>query len=314
MTKNKLKNFILKNYIYLFYLLSFLLPFSIYLRTMNPSSPGWDTTWFHIQVPLLYVGQTTGFPIAFLLGKLFSYIPVGTIAFRLNLFSVFWGSMTVFILFILIKNLLKKEYYIAFITSMFFGLFRVFWFQTARFEVYTLSTFFSAIIILIGYYWYDSRDNKFLYLYYFLIGLSFTNHPISLFLAPAFILFPIYTSWREVFRIKKFFIILALIISPNLLYLYIPIRSLQGYGSITSLTSFLNYISGDKWRGQFGFKNLEIIKNLFLGYLDLIRGDFTVIVLIIFLAGIVFLAIYKRKFFYLILSLDNIEFFTDSFV
>ena len=151
--ESRFQKYIIKNYVYIFYFLSFILPFFIFLRTMNPSSFGWDTTWLHIQVPLLYVGQTTGFPIAFLTGKLFSFLPIGTMAFRLNMFSVFWGAMTLFVLFIFLKNLLKNEYFIAFISVVFFGFYRVFWLQTTRFEVYTLNTFFTAIIMLTGFYW-----------------------------------------------------------------------------------------------------------------------------------------------------------------
>ena len=127
---SRFRDYIFKNYIYIFYFLSFIVPFFIFLRTMNPTSFGWDTTWFHIQVPLLYVGQPTGFPIAFLTGKVFSYLPIGTMAFRLNMYSVFWGAMTIFVIFLFIKSLLRNEYYIAFISALFFGFFRVFWFQT----------------------------------------------------------------------------------------------------------------------------------------------------------------------------------------
>jgi hypothetical protein len=270
---------------------------------MNPSSFGWDTTWFHIQIPLLYVGQTTGFPIAFLTGKLFSFIPIGTMAYRLNMYSAFWGAISIFVLFIFITKLLKKEYYIAFITVVFFGFYRVFWLQTTRFEVYTLNTFFTAIIMLVGFYWASTKSNKFLYLYYFLIGLSFTNHPISLFIAPAFIIFPVYVDWHQVFKIKKFFIILALIISPNLLYLYIPIRSLQGYGDITTFSKFIDYMSGGRYKSDFGFKGFEMLKKMLLDYIGLLKGDFTVVVLIIFIIGLVYLAIRQKKYFILIISL-----------
>jgi hypothetical protein len=128
------------------------------------------------------------------------------------------------------------------------------------------------------------------------------------FLAPAFIFFPIYTEWRQVFRLKKFFIILALIIFPNLLYLYIPIRSFQGYGNVTSLSAFINYISGEKYKSDFGFKGLDMLKSMAAGYLELLKGDFTIIVLFFFLAGLVYLAIKKRKFFYLTISLLILNF------
>jgi len=305
---SRFKGYILKNYIYIFYFLSLIIPFTVFLKTMNPSSFGWDTTWLHIQVPLLYVGQTTGFPIAFLTGKLFSFLPVGTMAYRLNMYSVFWGALTVFILFLFIKNILKNEYYTAFISAVFFGFFRVFWFQTSRFEVYTLNTFFTAIIMLTGFYWVKTKKNKFLYLYYFLIGLSFTNHPISLFLSPAFIFFPVYSDWKQVFKIKKIFIILTLIISPNLLYLYIPIRSLQGFGNVTSFGRFISYISGDRWRGDFGFKGWEMLKHMFTEYLNLIKEDFNIAVLVIFIIGLVYLALKQKKYFILIISLIVLNF------
>ncbi|MHB1377385.1 MAG: protein O-mannosyl-transferase family, partial [Candidatus Humimicrobiaceae bacterium] len=153
-----------KLYKYAVYALSFIISLIIFLKTMNPSSFGYDTTWFHIQVPELAVGQTTGFPLAFLLGKLFTFLPFGTIAYRLNMFSVFWGAATVTVFVMIVSNLLKKEYYIAFVSALFFSFFRFFWIGTNRFEVYTLHTFLVGLIILFGIYWLQSKKNKYLYL------------------------------------------------------------------------------------------------------------------------------------------------------
>ncbi|MEI7616330.1 MAG: DUF2723 domain-containing protein, partial [Actinomycetota bacterium] len=150
-------------YKYAVYAASFLISFIIFLKTMNPTSFGYDTTWFHIQVAELAVGQTTGFPLAFLLGKLFTFLPFGTLAFRLNMFSVFWGAATVTVFVMIISNLLKKEYYIALISALFFAFFRFFWAGTNRFEVYTLHTFLVGLIILFGIYWLQTKKNKYLY-------------------------------------------------------------------------------------------------------------------------------------------------------
>ena len=307
-SKSKFKGYFLNNYKYIFYFLSFIVPFLIFIRTMNPCSFGWDTTWFHIQVPLLYVGQPTGFPLAFLLGKLFSFLPIGTMAYRLNMFSVFWAALTVLVLFIVIKNLLSKEYYIAFISSISFVLFRVFWFQTTRFEVYTLHTFLIVLIMLIGFYWVNNKNDKFLYLYYFLIGLSFTNHPIALFLSPAFLLFPIYSDWKAVLRIKKIFIIIFSVIAPNLLYLYIPIRSLQGYGTVDTFSKFIAFISGNEWRGEFGLKSWNDAKEIFKGYMAFLENDLTILVVVVILIGLAYLVVKRRNIFILIISLIVLNF------
>ena len=285
------------------YALSFITTFIIFLKTMNPSSFGYDTTWFHIQIPELAVGQTTGFPLAFLLGKLFTYLPFGTMAYKLNVFSVFWGAATVTVFVMIISNLLKKEYCIALVSTLFFAFFKVFWVQTNRFEVYTLHSFLIGLIILFGIYWTQSKKDKFLYLYYLFIGLSFTNHPLSVFLAPALILFPVFTDWRTVLKAKKVVIIIALIIAPLLLYLYIPIRSFQGHGNITTWHKFFDYITGSKWKQQFGFRSFTVFKKQANNYFSLIKDDFGIISALIILTGIIFMIRKNIKYFFLILAL-----------
>lgn len=297
------KNYLDNIYKFLIYFLSFTVPFIIFLKTMNPSSFGYDTTWFHIQVPELAVGQTTGFPLAFLLGKLFSLLPIKTMAYRLNMFSVFWGAATVLVFVMIVSNLLKKQYYIAIVSTLFFAFFKVFWVQTNRFEVYTLHSFLIGLVILFGIYWTQTKKDKFLYLYYLFIGISFTNHPLSIFLAPALILFPIFIDWKAVFKLKKIFIIIALLLSPLLLYLYIPIRSFQGHGNIKTLHSFIDYITGSRWKQQFGFKTFNIFKKQIFNYLSLVKGDFTIISAIISLFGFVMLFIKNKKYFFLIIAL-----------
>ncbi len=305
---NKFRNFFLSYQKYFFYFLCFLIPFIIFLRTMVPTTFGWDTTWFHIQVPLLYVGQTTGFPLAFLLGKLFSFIPIGTIAYRLNMFSAFFGGLTTMVLFMIINKIKIKEYYIAFISSIFFVLFKVFWYQNNRFEVYTLHTFLISLIMLAGLYWKDNKNDKFLYLYYFLIGLSLTNHPISLFLLPAFIIFPIYINWRLVLKLKKVLIAIAALFIPNLLYLYIPIRSLQGYGNVDTLPKFIDYVTGSEWKEQLGIQSWNDLLELFKGYLAFLKGDLTVLVMVVLFIGLIHMIIKQKKLLILIITLILLNF------
>ncbi|MHB8280839.1 MAG: glycosyltransferase family 117 protein [Candidatus Humimicrobiaceae bacterium] len=303
LTQNNSNTRLFKIYKYTIYALSFIIPFIIFLKTMNPSSFGYDTTWFHIQVPELAVGHTTGFPLAFLLGKLFTFLPFGTVAYRLNLFSVFWGAAIVTVFVMIISNLLKKEYFIALVSTLFFAFFKMFWLQTNRFEVHAFHTFLIGLIILFGVYWIQSKKNKYLYLYYLSIGFSLTNHPLSLFLLPALIFFPVFVDWRSVFKVKKVFIIIALIIAPLLLYLYIPIRSFQGHGDITTWHKFFDYITGSRWKQQFGFKSFQIIKQHAYGYFNPIKSDFNIMALFILVVGEVMLFIKNRKYFFLMLVL-----------
>ncbi|MCL6088034.1 MAG: hypothetical protein M1475_06440, partial [Actinobacteria bacterium] len=49
LTENNSSAKLFKLYKFIIYVLSFIIPFIIFLKTMNPSSFGYDTTWFHIQ-------------------------------------------------------------------------------------------------------------------------------------------------------------------------------------------------------------------------------------------------------------------------
>src|SRR3990172_7591647 len=72
--------------------LSFL---ALYIFTLSPDILPADSGEFQVVVPLLGVAHPPGFALYTLLGRLFiALIPIGSPAYRLNLFSAFTGSLT----------------------------------------------------------------------------------------------------------------------------------------------------------------------------------------------------------------------------
>ncbi|HEU5314739.1 MAG TPA: DUF2723 domain-containing protein, partial [Chloroflexota bacterium] len=61
--------------------------FAIYLRTLMPSTGFWDTGEAQTVPPTLSIFHPTGFPTYALLGWLWSQLPIGEVAFRMNLLS-----------------------------------------------------------------------------------------------------------------------------------------------------------------------------------------------------------------------------------
>ncbi len=68
---------------------------SLYTFTLSPDILPADSGEFQVVVPLLGVAHPPGFALYTLLGRLFiALIPIGTPAYRLNLFSAFLGALT----------------------------------------------------------------------------------------------------------------------------------------------------------------------------------------------------------------------------
>ena len=66
---------------------SFLFTFFLYLFTLTPSLSAGDNGELTTAAYFLGVGHAPGYPFYTLMSKLFTYIPIGNIAWRTNLFS-----------------------------------------------------------------------------------------------------------------------------------------------------------------------------------------------------------------------------------
>lgn len=270
----KLKNFILKYSILILAFLSFLIPFIIYLLTLERKLVGGDTSWYALQIPKMQIFVPTGYPTFSLLGKLITYLPVGDLAYRLNLFSAIFGALTILFLFLSINKLVKNEL-ISLISSFTFAFAYPFWSVANRLEFDTLNSFFIALVVFSALLYNGSRERKHLYFFFFCLGLSLTNHPIAFFIMPAFLIYVIIINPRIFRNLKVIPISLLCFILPLLSYIYLPIRSLQGYGSVTSFKTFIYYVTGRTTSGKihgggFGDRPISTAFEVFKDYLEII--------------------------------------------
>jgi len=192
--------------------------FSVYLLTMCPTIYWEDSAAFSAVHSVLGIPHSPGFPMYVIWGNIFTLFPIKNSAFRSNLMSAFWGSLSLVILYFLMHSLrqgfnpsgrafpstsrlrretkcraspcpnLKKKpnSYISqlpIITGVaFLGFSSAFWLQAIRAEVYTLNVFFTLLLILLLIKWSQEKDKqycfKILILFSFILGLSLTNHPL----------------------------------------------------------------------------------------------------------------------------------------
>lgn len=221
---------------FLFFILSFLVSFGIYLRTLCPTlfvgESGIWTTASHTLGSL----EFPGYPLFCLLGKLFTFLPFGNIAYRMNLFSAFFGALTVGFVYLILLHLLQLEekpraslpYYVACGGSLFYGFLRDVWREALHADRYTLHTFFVAVLLYLLLRWLKSPKEKTLFLFLFLFGLGLGNHPMLLMFGVLFLVLlgmerPPFLKEPSFWGKSLFFSLLGLSI-----YLYFPLRGLEG--------------------------------------------------------------------------------------
>ncbi|MCX7737562.1 MAG: DUF2723 domain-containing protein [Candidatus Kapabacteria bacterium] len=252
-----------RNTIYL--ILSFLIPFIIYIITAAPDVTFTDSGELAGAAVTLGVAHPTGYPLFTILGFLWSLLPLPfSKIYSLNLFSGFLTSLSSLAFFIIAKTIFlhlpelnKSEISVtikkgqkgkktssifkkldennilllSFISALFFSFALTIWSQAVYIEVYSLQILIINLVILFLIKATFEEENKARYflLSALMLGLGFTNHMSSIMLIPAFIFIffkqPAET-WNFTPQRLKFGLILLITFLLSLsLYIYLPLRS-----------------------------------------------------------------------------------------
>ncbi|MBU0456915.1 MAG: DUF2723 domain-containing protein [Nanoarchaeota archaeon] len=306
--------------------LTFLISFFVYLKTLAPTIYWGDSGELITAAYTLGIPHPSGYPTYILLGKLFTFIPFGNIAWRVNLMSAVFASLAVMLLYFICYKLTKSKL-ASFTASLIFAFTRIFWSQAVIAEVYTLNAFFITLNILILLHWKEKQNNiknnintsskKWLYLFSFAYGLSLTNHITSIFLFPGFAYFILVKEHRGLFKIKwnkdvlKFKIIgicLLLFFVGLLPYAYLPIRSAMNpvwdWGNPQTAQNFIEHLSGKQYNGLvIPFTERELIYNKLASSFKILTENYktkTFVFLFFSLLGGIYL-FRKNKIFFLTL-------------
>lgn len=256
----------------------------IYLFTIFPVVSSGDGGELASCCYLLSIAHPTGYPLYTLIGKLFTFLPVGSIGYRVNFLSCFFSSLTTVILYKILKNLLKNNFIIPVFSSLLFAFSPAIWYQSLLTEVYSLNIFFFSILIFIFIIWREKRNLRLLYIFTFLYGVSFSHYFLVITYLPVFL----YILLKENKKIPNpLFLIFIFMLGANI-YTYIPVRSITDYPfarfNAHTLSSFLDFINAE------GFKeislDLERYKEVFPNLIFYFLSQFSLFGVIVFLWGI----------------------------
>ena len=197
---------------------------AVYLRTLAPTVTGEDAGELVAAAYTLGIPHPPGYPLWCILAHGFTWIPFGTIAWRVNLMSAAFAAGTVFLTAHLIL-LLTRNRLAALAGALALAFSREFWEQAVIAEVYSLNAFCIALCVLLLWCWHASRRDRMLYAFALAYGLSLGNHSTMFLLGPLFALFILAADRKPVRRWKTYTGLLLLAGVGSLVYLYLPIRS-----------------------------------------------------------------------------------------
>jgi hypothetical protein len=234
---------------------------AIYLRTLLPGVSVGD--WAEMQwIPAqLGIPHPTGYPLYVLLGKAFSLLPVGSLAFRAELLSAVAAAAAAGTT-VLIAARLGVRPLIAFAAGLSLAVTGELWLEATYSEMNGLHLLLMAAVIHRALVWRAERRDRDLQLGALLAGLSISNHLLALTVVPIVILFVLVDA-RSRLRERPILIAqaAALVVLGLAPYVFLPIRGLFGpaaiYGKFLTWQGVSSLVTGADLRSQMHFTSAD---------------------------------------------------------
>src|SRR5687767_15798944 len=87
--------------------LAFAVPMYVYLRTLTPTIPFWDSGEFIATSYILGIPHPPGTPLYVLIGRLFSLLPLGNVYLQVNWLSALASALAVLFTFLVTVRLVR---------------------------------------------------------------------------------------------------------------------------------------------------------------------------------------------------------------
>ncbi|HNZ28461.1 MAG TPA: DUF2723 domain-containing protein [Candidatus Goldiibacteriota bacterium] len=232
----------------------------LYIITSPPTIYFGDSGELAAAAYNLGIGHPPGYPLFTLMEKLFSLIPAGDIAFRMNLMSGFFGVLVFLLIYLTVKEVIKytrsgsarEKDNIAEFTSILTGLIyvlsAVFWEQCLNIKggIYTMAHFGYMLAIFSFVKYAAGRELKWFYLLAFTCGLLPVLHQTTLVLVAAAVVSAFILGRKRLTALNYAAaagILLFMLVTP---YIYMFIRNYPNssvvWFEIRSFENILNHI------------------------------------------------------------------------
>lgn len=204
-----------------------MLTFAVYLVTIYPGLFGMgDAAKFSFVGKVLGTPHAPGYPMYVMVSHLFSYVPWGTLAFRMNVLSALLGALAVFLLYFAARALGTRPA-VAASAALACGLGRAFWSKAQYAKGYTLTAALVCAGVLLLLRWSQTGRRSLFYWAIAVFALSIGNHLIVVSLVPALVLHALLTNRPVALAPRTLIVTLALVALGFSQYSLILIRTWQ---------------------------------------------------------------------------------------
>ncbi len=282
-----------------------------YLLTLCPTvNVAGDSPELIAACRILGIPHPPGYPLYVLLGRVFLFFPLGSSAWRLNFLSSIYHALTLSLLYVLTVKVVRRSLP-SLLAIIALGCSYLFWQYSLVAEVFPLNNLFAVALLLLlilarerlseGN---DALSRRYIYLFAFVLGLSFTHHQTIVLLLPSLFLlaldlFPPISRPRWRILLTACFFLLGL-----LPFLYLPIRaSMRPYinvGDPSNLSNFVKVVT----RSSYGTTSLwygptaESRLDLFFDFTKTLGQELTIFGLFIGIVGMVSMARHRKGYFW----------------
>ena len=206
----------------------------------------------------LGVPHPSGYPTYTILAWLASHVPVGTIAYRVNLLSAVCAAAASGLFFCIARRVLPDDRTLKLVPSvaaLSLAFSSLLWSQAVIAEVYALLVLFSVLLVWLLVRWRDEKRDRYLWLSGLTLGLALGNHLTIVFIAPAALVY-LWPERRHWLRLRTLLPSGLLFLLGLSVYAYLPLAARHhppmNWGNPQTWDGFLWVVTAEQYQ-QFAF-------------------------------------------------------------
>lgn len=224
--------------------------FAVYLLGVHRGLPGGDSGELITVASTLGIAHPPGYPLFTLLGHLIASLPLGSVAWRLNLFSAMCASVAASLLFSTLVRVTQSRI-AAFFSAVLFAFSFEVWRYAGIAEVFALNNLLCALLFYLYARFIEDENSNWLVGIFFVSGLCASHHHLSSLVVVPLLTVIVVRHWAMFPRSFWMMCIGALCVGL-LPYLYFPLHASQvtsiRWGDLTTIQGFLTHF----FRSEYG--------------------------------------------------------------
>lgn len=196
----------------------------LYARTLAPTVLPADSGEFQLVSYVLGIAHPPGYPLYTLLGKLFTFLPINNVAWRVNLLSAVIGTATLWVVSRCVR-LVTGSSLAGWLGAAYLGVATTFWAQATTANIRSLTVLLVAVQIYQLLAYERTGGQGHLIGFAFALGLGVSHHSSMVPLALPYLVFILLCARGESLQWRIWIKPAVAFVAGLLVLLYLPLRS-----------------------------------------------------------------------------------------